>query len=148
MAEKNKKEDFFKSIFSSVSKEIESVGKGVNEMFQKEDIGSKVPAINIIEYNDKIEVLVAAPGMEKQDFSLNVEEEVLIIESKKGQQNDDSQNYLLREFGFGAFQRSFEIPESVDVGKIGAAYDKGILTVTCPKKSQFIKMSKTDIEIW
>ncbi len=143
----SKKGDFFTSIFESVSKELGNAGKSLNEMLAPDDIGTKVPAINIIDLNDRIEVQVAAPGMEKTNFSINVEDDVLVI-SSKGQEESDKMNFVQREFGFGPFKRSFEVPKEVNIGGIGAAYEKGLLKVTLPKKEEFIKESKSDIEIW
>ncbi len=143
----SKKGDFFTSIFESVSKELGNAGKSLNEMLSPDNIGTKVPAINILDINDRIEVQVAAPGMEKTNFSINVEDDILII-SSKGQEEAAQLNYMQREFGFGAFKRSFEVPKEVNISGIAANYEKGILKVTLPKKDEFIKQSKSDIEIW
>ncbi|SRR5690554_1761179 len=97
----------------------------------------RVPATNIREREDDYVIEVAAPGMDKSDFQVNVEDQVLTIgyerEEKEEKVEDD---YTHREFGYNAFRRSFTLPKSVDGDKVSATYKDGVLYVNLPKKEE------------
>jgi HSP20 family protein len=96
-----------------------------------------LPAANVIEKEDSFEVEFAAPGLNKEDFKINVENNVLTVSSEKEQVKEEKEkNYTRREFAYGAFTRSFALPKTIDIDKIGAAYENGILKVTLPKKEE------------
>ena len=96
-----------------------------------------VPAVNIIEENDKFVLEMAAPGMNKKDFHINLEENVLTISSEKKEEKEETKdNYTRREFYYNTFTRSFTLPENVDIENIKADYKNGILTLTLPKKEE------------
>jgi len=108
-----------------------------------------VPAINIKEKEDTFEVEVAAPGMEKKDFNVTLEGNVLTISSVK-QHTDEKKdaNYTRREFSYQSFQRSLELPkELVDGEKIKANYENGLLHLTIPKKEEAKRKAPRQIEI-
>lgn len=93
-----------------------------------------VPATNIIEKEESYVIEVAAPGMKKEDFKLEVENKLLsVIFEKKQEEKQPEFEYLQREFDMDEFTRSFTIPETADVEKIAARYDNGILYITIPK---------------
>ena len=98
-----------------------------------------IPAINIIENFPNFVVELAAPGLNKEDFSIEVEEDTLKITSKKEtetkEESKDS-SYRKREFNYAAFERSFKLPESIQPEEIQASYENGILRVTLPKKEE------------
>ncbi len=108
-----------------------------------------VPAVNIQESADNFEVEVAAPGMEKQDFKIQLENNTLTISSKK-EQNQEKQeaNYTRREFSYQSFQRTFLLPKDVvnDEG-IVARYDNGVLHLIIPKKEEVKQKGPRLIEI-
>lgn len=101
---------------------------------------SSFPAVNIKETKTGFELEMAVPGMEKKDFSIEVEKEVLSIsltrkEEEKVEEKDEK--YRLREFSLQPFKRSFKLPEkTVDTEKIEAAYTNGILRLSIPKKEE------------
>lgn len=97
-----------------------------------------VPAVNISESSAGFRVEVAAPGYEKSDFKVDVDKNQLFVSSEKDAAPATSQQgkSLRKEFCYQAFKRSFLLPENVDTDKISASYDKGILTVTVPKKEK------------
>lgn len=94
-----------------------------------------VPAVNIRELADNFEVEVAAPGMEKQDFKIQLENKTLTISSQKEQKQEG--NYTRREFSYQSFQRTFILPRDVvnDEG-IAAKYENGVLHLMIPKKEE------------
>lgn len=99
--------------------------------------GFSTPSVNVKEAEDKFTIEVAAPGLNKENFKLHLENEVLTIaaEVKKEQENKE-ENFTRREFSYGSFKRSFTLPKSVDTEKIEANYENGILNINLPKKEE------------
>lgn len=99
--------------------------------------GATLPAVNVMETNDDFRIEVAAPGMKRSDFKVELDNNVLTISSQRedsSQEKDESGNYARREFSYQSFQRSFSLPENKVLGeKISARYVDGILHVTVPK---------------
>lgn len=96
-----------------------------------------VPAVNISEEKDAFKIALAAPGMKKEDFRIDVSEGLLAISSEKdSQQEEKKDNYRKLEYNYSSFTRSFELPESVIASKIEAKYSDGILEITLPKKEE------------
>lgn len=92
---------------------------------------------------------MAAPGMKKGDFKINVDNSLLTISSQKQeeQKEGEGEKYTRREFAYQAFTRSFTLPNSADADKISASYNDGILTVTIPKKEEAKPKPPKSIEI-
>lgn len=96
-----------------------------------------VPATNILEKEKGFEIQLAVPGMKKDDFKLEMEEDVLsVIYEKKDEEKKDDGEYLQREFDMDEFTRSFSIPKTADVENIQARYDAGILYISVPKQDK------------
>lgn len=92
------------------------------------------PSVNVIEKDDHFRIEVAAPGLEKQDFEINVEKGYLNISAKRENQSETKdENYTRREFNYTSFQRSFRLPENVNAEKVSAVYEKGVLSIEVPK---------------
>lgn len=108
-----------------------------------------IPSVNIKENPDDFEVEVAAPGMEKQDFEITLEGNMLTISSSKKNQKEESEgNYTRKEFSYQSFQRSFELPKDVvDEEHIVAKYENGVLKLTIPKTENAKKQAPRLIEI-
>ncbi len=102
--------------------------------------GSTLPAVNIIETNDDFRIEVAAPGMKREDFKVELDNNMLVISSEREEKNEEKDkngNYTRREFSYQSFQRSFALPENmVDGEKISARYKDGILHITVPKREE------------
>jgi HSP20 family protein len=106
------------------------------------------PAVNILENKDNFEIEVAVPGMDKNDFKLNVNQNLLSISCEKEQKNEESNDrYTRREFGYASFERSFSLPESVNAEKIEAKYKDGILKINVPKKEEAKEKPAREIKI-
>ncbi|MFA5713018.1 MAG: Hsp20/alpha crystallin family protein [Bacteroidales bacterium] len=116
-----------------------------NDIF-RDDIGSwlprnysnenaTLPSVNMKESDDAFELEMAAPGMKREDFEIKLDKGVLSISSEKREESsqEESDNYTRREFSYQAFCRSFSLPTSADIDKIGAKYVDGILTINIPK---------------
>lgn len=105
------------------------------------------PAVNITETNDAFKLELAAPGLEKEDFDLNIEDKHLKISVKKEkEETKEDQKFTRREFAYTAFERSFKLSDKVDLAKISATYENGILQVNVPKKEEAVVV-KRNIEI-
>jgi HSP20 family protein len=106
------------------------------------------PAANIIENPDSFQLDLAAPGMKKDDFKIHLENNILTISSEvEDEKLEDGKNYSRKEFFFGSFTRSFTLPKIVDLEKIGADYENGILKVMLPKKEEAKLEIKKEIKI-
>ncbi len=105
--------------------------------FGNQSFGNTLPAVNVMETNDKYELEVAAPGMTKNDFNIELDNNVLVISSSREMSNDEKDkagNYTRREFSYQSFKRSFNLPENmVQADKISAKYADGVLRVVIPK---------------
>lgn len=98
-----------------------------------------IPAVNIIENYDSFHVEMAAPGMDKADFLIELDNEYLTISSKKEVRNElrENEQYTRREFSYQSFQRTFHLPKTVvDESKIKAEYKNGLLRIMIPKKEE------------
>ena len=97
----------------------------------------RVPATNIRETEDSFVIEVAAPGMEKSDFEVNVGDGVLTISYEREEQHEkEEKEYTHREFGYSSFRRSFTLPDSVNGDKVDAKYKDGVLFLSLPKKEE------------
>ena len=96
-----------------------------------------VPATNILEKEEGFEIQLAVPGMKKEDFKLEMEEDVLsVIYEKKEEEKKAEGEFLQREFDMDEFTRSFSVPKTADVESIKARYDAGILYISVPKQDK------------
>ena len=95
------------------------------------------PAINVIENEKEYDVELAAPGLDKEDFKIHVDEENnLCIEMEKKAENKENKHhgrYLRREFSYEKFQQMLVLPDDVDAEKIEAKMEKGVLNIHLPK---------------
>jgi len=101
--------------------------------------GNSMPAVNIRETPDLFLVEMAAPGMEKKDFKIELDGNQLTISSEKQEQweNEEKGSYNRKEFSYQSFFRTFHLPkEVVDADKIKARYDNGILKLEVPKREE------------
>lgn len=116
--------------------------------FLTEGDWSSAPSVNVVENDNDYQISVAAPGLDKEDFKVDLKNNVLTISSeKKCEKEDKKKNYLKREFCYNGFSRSFSLPENIDTGKISAEHKNGILSVVLPKKAEAQPVTKQiDIE--
>ena len=107
------------------------------------------PAVNVKEDVDAFNLEMAAPGYEKADFNIVVEEDVLTISTteKEATEAKEGEKYTRKEFKYGSFKRTFNLPETVDSTKIAANYTNGILTLSIPKKEEAKPLPARTIEI-
>ena len=118
-----------------------------NSGFSSED--STLPAVNISENENRIQIEVAAPGMKKEDFKIDLEHNLLTVSAEISSENNESgERYSRKEFSYRSFRRQFNIPvETIDGEQIQAAYKDGILMVTLPKREELKPKPARAIEI-
>ncbi len=113
------------------------------------DTNTTLPSVNIKEGEENYEVEMAAPGLQKKDFRIDLANDVLTISSEKKVENETKkgQQFTRREFSYQSFSRSFTLPNTVDSEKISATYENGILRVLIPKKEEAKTKPARTIEI-
>ncbi|MTI38921.1 Hsp20/alpha crystallin family protein [Fulvivirga lutimaris] len=109
---------------------------------------SKMPSANVIEDDKEFKIELAAPGMKKNDFKVDIVNNKLTISSEMNDEKEEvNENYTRKEFSYNSFSRSFILPESVEVDKIEATYNDGILKLDLPKKPEVAKLTKKAIAV-
>ncbi len=109
------------------------------------------PAINVIETENGYTVELAAPGLKKEDFNVNINEDgnLVIKMEKKNEQKSEAKkmHYLRREFNYTRFEQTLILPDDVEKGKIGARVEHGVLYIDLPKTEQARTKVERQIEI-
>lgn len=100
------------------------------------DVNRNYPAVNIVEEPERYRIEVAAPGYSKDDFKVNIENDVLKISVEKEQNKVEGENFTRCEFYNGSFERNFVVGKTIDTNKIEARYENGILTIALYKKEE------------
>lgn len=109
---------------------------------------NSLPAVNIKENDKEFSLQIASPGLNKEDFQVSFEENVLSIEVvKKDDVKKNNTDFTRFEFDYNSFKRSFIIPESVETSKIEALYLNGVLNINLPKKKEAQPLPKKLIKI-
>jgi len=133
-------DDFFSSEFNDFSKFRQAVN---------------LPKVNIAELENAYRIEMAAPGYEKEDFKIDLDNDILTLsaenkdEALEENKNDEAQklSYTKKEFHYSNFKRSFTLPETADVENISAKYENGILVVEIAKKEEAVLKPKKSISI-
>lgn len=109
----------------------------------------KTPAlVNIKDTKEGYQIEVAAPGFKKEDISVKVEGNLLTISAETKQESEvKEEKYTRKEFNYSSFKRSFTLPKTIEVAKVGGNYENGILTVTLPKKEEAKETGTFEIKI-
>lgn len=106
-----------------------------NDIFHKDWV-RHIPAVNVIKTKDSYELECAVPGLDKKDFKIDIEGDILMISaSKKSETKEEEKHYSKREYNYSSFSRSFNLPEAIDKDKIVAKYENGILKLSLPRKA-------------
>lgn len=102
--------------------------------FEQSWNSSRVPAVNVEEKEKEYIIDVAAPGLDKKDFKVSLDENVLTISSSREESAENKkEGVILREFSYSSFSRAFTLPQDVDSKKIQASHKNGVLTINIPK---------------
>jgi HSP20 family protein len=135
----NQFEPSYPTFFSSVLDKFfnDSIAKSAKQF---------TPAVDIAEDENQFEIHVSVPGMNKSDFNLDLTDGRLTISGeRKMEEKKEGKNFHTIETNYGAFSRSFFVPETVETEKIKASYQDGLLTVILPKSEK--KTNKSKIEV-
>ncbi len=137
-------------------RELMTLSERLNKMFDEGLLpatddefltGAWVPAVDIYENENEIVIKAEVPGMSEKDVEVTVENNMLTIKGeRKFEEEVKKENYHRIERAYGSFQRSFQLPATVDVAKISAEQKDGILTIKLPKKEEQ-KPKKINIKV-
>lgn len=141
---KRKNNDWLPSVFEDIFRTdwlAESAGTS--------NIGMSIPAVNIQENDTNFLIEVAAPGKKKEDFNIELDNDILTISAEEKQESTSEENgkFTRREFGYRSFSRSFTLPETADSGKIDANYENGVLKIDIQKREDARPAPKRMIEV-
>jgi len=118
---------YFNNVFDSLFNDAVIKNQGI----------LRTPHVNISESSEAYRIEMAAPGLNKEDFKIELKKDNLSVWVEKKSENEEVNNdYTRREFEFSSFARSFVLPEGVDADKINAEYVNGILTIRIGKKDE------------
>ena len=132
--------DFVPTSFSSM------IDRFFNDSMTRSGGSLFVPKVDIIENENSYELQLAVPGLNKEDFNIEVKDNFLTVSGeRKFSEEKKDRNYHSIETQFGAFSRSFSLPENVNTSKINAKYNNGILELVIPKDEK--KELKTTIRV-
>lgn len=109
----------------------------VNDFPTQESGKFSLPSVNIKEQDDSFAIEVAAPGLKRDQFNINIEEDVMTISYEDSTNEEEKgDNYTRKEFTKSSFLRRFTLPETVNADKVDAKYKDGILHITLPKREE------------
>ena len=140
---------------SKVSERMPSVFddffKPWNEWFDNGGLLSRsmnVPAVNITEQKNDYLVSLAAPGLKKEDFKIDVDGNMLTISSEKEETKEEKdKKFTRKEYNYSSFSRSFTLPEEINKEKIEAKYEDGVLKISLPRKEEAKKPAAKNIAV-
>ena len=109
-----------------------------NEWFDNSWMRSmNVPAVNITEEKNQYLVTMAAPGLKKEDFKIDLDGNMLTISSEKEESTEEkNKKFTRKEYNFSSFSRSFTLPEEIRKDQIEAKYEDGVLRISLPRKAE------------
>ena len=118
-----------------------------NDSFIADRLVTRIPAVNISESADSFSIELAAPGLQKSDFKINVDKNMISISVEKKEQCEaEDKLFSKKEVSYTSFTRSFSLPETVDYSQIDASYTDGVLAVKVAKKEEAV-IAKRLIEV-
>jgi HSP20 family protein len=145
----------FETLHREIDRLFDDVGRGfwrnpfrrsafdIEPFWQREMKFIGAPAVDIVEKDNAYEIMADLPGMDEKNIEVKLANGNLTIKGeKKAEREEKQKDYYLQERRFGSFERTFGIPEGVDADKIEAAFKKGVLTITLPKKPDAQKPEK------
>ena len=132
--------DFVPTTFSSL------IDKFFNESVQRSGMSTFVPKVDVVEGDNAFELHVEVPGMNKEDFKIEVKDNYLTVSGERKLSSEKNEkNFHSIETHYGSFSRSLALPDNVNADKINAKYNNGILELTVPKDEK--KALKTTIKV-
>ena len=119
-----------------------------DEKFRFPEKSIEIPSTNLIESDKEFKLELSAPGFDKKDFKIELQDGMLGISAEKEQKSEEvKENYRKKEFSYSSIRRSFALPENIRDEKIDAKYSNGILKISVPKKVVEKNTPKKEIEV-
>ncbi|HET7249135.1 MAG TPA: Hsp20/alpha crystallin family protein [Gemmatimonadales bacterium] len=129
--------DFATTLGSRINRMLSDVFSGTDWAYPVSATAAWVPPVDVLEQADAIRIMAELPGVKPEDVKISVEGNVLTLHGMKQQVAEERTERVHRyERTYGAFERSFTLPATVDTQHINANYDNGVLTITLPKAEQ------------
>jgi HSP20 family protein len=126
----------FSGLMDEIFNSNDSISKWLKEDVFNGEPWKAFPPVNIHETKDAYLLDLAAPGLEKADFKISIDKDILTIAAdKKEEKSTEDEKHIRREFNHESFKRSFTLDDAVDKEKISAKYENGILSLMLPKKA-------------
>ncbi len=127
--------------FRSINQMVDDLlNRNISDLWTNENSFFTTPSVNVVETTENFRIDVAAPGVPKENFKINIEKNLLTIsasnqseKTEESKEEDKNTRFTRREFNYASFQRSFHLPENIQTEDISANYEQGILTLTLPK---------------
>jgi len=115
---------------------------------EKWPFSTHTPAVNVRETDDNYEIKMAAPGLEKSDFKIDINGSLISISAEKDEKREEKEEgYSRKEYSYSSFSRSFTLPENIEKDKIDASYVNGELKLLLPKREDAKKVSHQKINV-
>lgn len=135
---------------SSFAREVDQLQNSIDQMFENPFAMTTpaftmpqtfgwMPAVDVTETDTAMKMTVELPGIDQKDVHIELDGQVLTLRGEKVDERvegDKKKDFYLEERSYGAFQRSFTLPPNIDVDKITASFDKGVLTLQMPKMAE------------
>jgi HSP20 family protein len=110
--------------------------------------GESVPSVNVTESEKEYQMEYLVPGFKKEEIKVALEQNVLTVKAeKKTETTEEQKRYTRKEFSFSSFKRSFTLPENIDIDKMVAKHEHGVLNITIPKRIDEKQETLKEIEI-
>jgi HSP20 family protein len=106
-----------------------------------------LPAVNVNETDDQYFVSLAAPGLDKKDIQVQMEDDMLTIRAQKEEKEEKIGKYNHREYNFSSWSRSFTLPDDADESKIKAEYKNGELKIDIPRSAKKVRSNVKTISL-
>ena len=133
-----KRQSYFPSIFDEFFSDNWDI-KMMNDKYIS-------PSYNIKENEKEFVIEIAIPGKNNTDFNIEIENRSLLISTNNENENSNY-TYSRRDFGYSKFEKTFDLPISVDNNKVNSYYRNGVLTIKLPKRKEFQNSTKQVIEV-
>lgn len=120
-----------------------------NEWFSdRKGMISTVPAVNVTESDGKYQVMLAAPGLKKEDFHIDIDGNLITISAEtKSEKEEKEEQFTRKEYNYTSFSRTFTLPENINKESVEAKYENGELKLVLPKKGGVQTPAKQEIKI-
>jgi HSP20 family protein len=119
-----------------------------NPRWVEKEFENTIPSVNIRENGKEFNIEFAAPGFSKDQFHVDVEDDVIRVSAERQEEKkNENERFTRKEFSYNTFSRSFTLPKTVDAEKIDATYTDGILRLCIPKKEEAKPLPKKEIKV-